>query len=76
MISQMHVTLLEQLREAAVLVDGEPLRDRDGTPLTSPCTVNGVPAGMHRVGFRHPIRGTFDAGTVDFRTTREIVADW
>ena len=70
------VNFITKTFEAEVLVDGEPLRDRDGTLFTSPCTVNGVPAGMHRVGFRHPIRGTFDAGTVDFRTTREIVADW
>ncbi|MFN7813892.1 MAG: hypothetical protein ACK5SI_14655, partial [Planctomycetia bacterium] len=33
-------------------------------------------AGRHRVAFRHPVRGRFDAGSIDFTTVREVVVNW
>ena len=62
--------------EAEVLVDGEPLRGTDGTPLRTPCTATGISPGVHRIAFRRADRGTFDAGAIDFRSVREVVAEW
>jgi hypothetical protein len=62
--------------EAEVLVDGAPLRDASGRPFMTPCTATGIRAGRHRVAFRHPVRGRFDAGSIDFTTVREVVVNW
>ncbi len=62
--------------EATVLVDGVMLVGPDGRPLTTPCTATGVAGGQRRVTFRHPLRGELDAGTIDFATTREVIARW
>lgn len=62
--------------EAEVLLDGVALRGADGRSLTTPCTAPGISPATHRVTFRHPDRGDFDAGTIDFRTTREVIAKW
>jgi serine/threonine-protein kinase len=62
--------------EAEILIDGETLRGSDGRPLTTPCSAGGIAPAVHRVAFRHPSRGLLDAGTIDFRTTREVVATW
>jgi hypothetical protein len=70
------VNFVTRTFEAEVLLDGKPLRGRDGAVLTSPCTATGLPAGVHRVMFRHPQRGTFDAGAIDLTKVREVVADW
>jgi hypothetical protein len=70
------VNFVSDTFEAEVLVDDAPLRDAAGRPLTTPCTATGIPAGRHRVAFRHPARGTFDAGPIDFSTVREVVVKW
>lgn len=70
------VNFISEPFEAEVLVDGVPLRDGAGRPLTTPCTAAGIAAGPRRVTFRHPSRGSFDAGTIDFSTAREVVARW
>lgn len=70
------VNFVSDTFEAEVLVDGVPLCDVAGRPFTTPCTATGIPAGRHRVAFRHPTRGTFDAGPIDFSTVREVVVKW
>lgn len=70
------INFISDTFEAEVLVDGVVLRDTEGRPLTTPCTATGIPAGLHRVAFRHPQRGELDAGVIDFTTTREVVARW
>lgn len=62
--------------DAAVLIDGRPALDADGRPAATPCTIERVPAGPHRVVFRHPQRPDLDAGVINFNNTREVVAWW
>jgi serine/threonine protein kinase len=62
--------------EATILLDGTPLLSADGTPYRTPCTVPDVPAGVHRVTFRHEGLPDLEAGRFDFRTTREVMAQW
>lgn len=58
--------------ESNILVDGQTLRQPDGAPYTTPCTVKGLPLGKHRVVFRDSNGREVDAGIVDFGRTREI----
>jgi hypothetical protein len=61
---------------ATILVDGQPLRQPDGTPAITPCTVEGLSACVHRVIFQYPERSDVDVGPVDFSATRQIIARW
>jgi hypothetical protein len=60
---------------AAVMIDSTPQVDPTGAALTTPITLP-VPAGYHRVTFLHPEQGALDVASVDFDTTREVVARW
>jgi serine/threonine protein kinase len=70
--------------EATIYLDGELLRDGDGVPYRTPCTVVGLPPGEHRVVFqwdaqsgvsRLPgIDGKLDLGPVDLSANRQIRA--
>ena len=63
--------------EAKICVDGELLTQGDGTPYTTPCTVEGLAAGPHRVEFeRNGQRWNADPrdAAFDFARTRQIVS--
>jgi hypothetical protein len=70
------VNFITEPYEALVLVDGVLLVGSDSRPLTTPCTATDVAGRRGRVTFRHPRRDELDAGTIDFATTREVVARW
>lgn len=70
------VNFITEPYEALVLVDGVLLVGPDSRPLTTPCTAADVAERRARVTFRHPLRDDLDAGTIDFATTREVVARW
>lgn len=69
------VNFITEPLEAAVIIDGTPAVAPDGRPLRTPFTAS-MPSGEHRVAFVHPLRGQLDGGTVDFDTTREVIARW
>ena len=62
--------------EATIFLDGRQLRRPDGTPYTTPCTVENLPAAVHHVVFKHEGQPDRDAGRIDFREVRQIVARW
>ena len=62
--------------DATIWLDGEPLRNPDGTLYTTPCIVPGVSAGVHQLVFKYPGLEDLEAGQIDFSKTREIVAHW
>jgi serine/threonine protein kinase len=62
--------------DATIWLDGQMLRDDDGRPYTTPCTVSGIPARRGHVIFKHPERSDLEIGHVDFAITRECVARW
>jgi hypothetical protein len=68
----MRVNFITLPPEASILVDGETLRQPNGTPYTTPCTVDGLPPGRHRVALQDPEGLELDVGEVDFSTTREV----
>lgn len=70
------VNFITEPYEALVLVDGVLLIGPDSRPLTTPCTATDMAGRRGRVTFRHPRREDLDAGTIDFATTREVVARW
>jgi serine/threonine protein kinase len=61
---------------ATVFVDGKPLLDLNGAPLTTPCTADNLPPGEHRVLLRLPLREDADAGTINFATAQQVEAAW
>jgi hypothetical protein len=65
---------------ATVILDGVPLLGPDDRPSatlpTTPCTIDGIPAGIHSVAFRLEGHPDLDAGTIDFRSTRQVIARW
>jgi len=74
--SSVHVNFITRPFDATILLDGAPLTDPVGSPYQTPCTVANLPAGVYRVTFRCAGLPDFDAGEIDFRTTREVTAEW
>ena len=62
--------------EATIFLDGRQLRRPDGSPYTTPCTVEDLPAAVHHVVFKHDGLPDRDAGRIDFGEVRQIVARW
>lgn len=62
--------------EATIFLDGRQLLQPDGAPYTTPCTVEDLPAAVHHVVFKHEGLPDRDAGRIDFRQVRQIVARW
>jgi serine/threonine protein kinase len=60
--------------EAKVLLDDKLLANPDGTPYRTPCTVENLPSGTHRIAFQREGLPRWDAGEYDFTTTRQIVS--
>lgn len=59
--------------EAQIYVDGQRQLQLDGTPYTTPCTIESLPARVHRVVLRRAGLPDRDLGRIDFAETRQIV---
>lgn len=68
------VNFITEPFEATIYLDGEPLKDSNQVPYTTPCTVKDLTAEVHHVVFKCEGRPDLDAGRIDFRKEREIVA--
>ncbi len=62
--------------EALVELDGNVLKDADGRPYRTPCTVENVPARTYHVLFKRDGLDDLDAGRIDFTTIRQVTARW
>lgn len=62
--------------EATIHVDGRRLEKPDGTPFTTACTVEDLPATIHQVVFKHPGLPDLPVGDIDFTETRQVVGRW
>ena len=63
----------EPLFEATIHLDGRELVRPDGTPFTTPCTVDDVPGRVHHVVLRRDGLPDRDLGKIDFADTRQVV---
>jgi hypothetical protein len=68
--------LTEPYYNATIWLDGRQLLDAERRAYLTPCTVPDVPAGEHRVVFKHAGQDDLDAGPIDFATVREVEARW
>ncbi|MBN2296570.1 MAG: serine/threonine protein kinase [Pirellulales bacterium] len=59
-----------------ILIDGELLLAPDGSPQTTPCTVDNISPEPHQVIFRTFGRPDYDAGVLDFAEVQEVRALW
>jgi hypothetical protein len=75
------VNFVTEPYEATIYLDGRLLRDGDGVPYRTPCTIGGLSTGRHRVAFQWddgqgpsnlPGDGRLDAGMIDFAATRQV----
>lgn len=71
-----HVNFATYPFEATICLDGVPLLDADGTPYTTPCTIDALPARVHRVVFQREGWRDLDVGSIDFARTRQVVGRW
>ena len=62
--------------EATVYLNDQPWPKPDGTPYVTPCTIEDLPAEVHRVTFKREGLPDRDAGYIDFAEVRQIVAPW
>ena len=63
----------QSLFEATILLDGRELLQPDGTPFTTPCTIDDVPGRVHHVVLRRDGSPDRDLGKIDFAKTRQVV---
>ncbi len=73
---RVHVNFVTRPFEATIYVDNVLLLDENEAPYTTPCTVENVPTGVHRVVFKHPGLDDLDLGPRDFAKQRRIEASW
>ena len=59
--------------EADVYLDGELLTQTNGEPYHTPCTIDGLPSGPHRITFQPPSGPSWDA-EADFSRDQQIVS--
>jgi hypothetical protein len=74
--SVVDVNFITEPYEATILLDGKPVVAPDGTAYRTPCTVSGLPAGVNHISFQLDGFDELDAGDVDLREVREIIARW
>lgn len=70
------VNFITEPFEAEIYLDGHQLRDANGQPYRTPCTVFDLPPRPHRVTFRKEGLPDLVVGKVDFAETREVAANW
>lgn len=59
--------------ESEIYLDGQPQLQPDGTPYTTPCTIDDLPARVYHVVLKRDGLPDRDLGPIDFRETRQIV---
>jgi serine/threonine protein kinase len=74
--SHVHVNFVTDPFEATIYVDNVLLLDENENPHTTPCTVENLPAGVHRVVFKRPGLDDLDIGPRDFAKQRRIEGRW
>jgi serine/threonine protein kinase len=74
--SRVDVNFITEPYEATIYLDGEQQSKPDGTPYTTPCTINDLPAEVHHVVFKHQRFPDRDAGRIDFAKVREITVQF
>jgi len=62
--------------EATIYLDDVRQVKPDGSPYTTPCTLDGLPARVHRVVFKHEGLPDRELEQVDFATTRQVAERW
>ncbi len=62
--------------DAEIYLDDVRQETADGTPCTTPCTIKGLPARVHRVTFKREGLPELDYGPVDFAEMRQVVGRW
>lgn len=70
------VSFITKPYEALIFLDGTQQLKADGSPWTTPCTIENLPARDCRVLFKHPQHPDLDAGRIDFAEMRQIAAHW
>jgi hypothetical protein len=73
---RVHVNFVTDPFEAAIYLDGVLQLDAAGNPYRTPCTIEDLPAPVHRVAFERERLGRRDAGERDFARDRRIEARW
>lgn len=75
-VNLVHVNFVSYPFGATVLLDGKILRNAQGDPLTTPCTIEELSASPHEVVLRHPDMPDLELGTIDFAERRQVVGAW
>ncbi len=74
-VPRVHINFVTEPFGARVLLDGKVVLDDDGQPVTTPCTIENLPARPHAVVFRHPDFPDLER-TIDFAIQRQVVESW
>lgn len=74
-VPQVHVNFVTDPFGAMVLIEGQVVLDGEGRPVTTPCTIDNLPARPHSVVFRHPDLPDLRR-TIDFGRQRQVVEAW
>jgi len=69
--ARVHVNFITEPFEASIYLDGRQQLKPDGTPYTTPCTIDDLPAEVYRVEFAQG-QDRREAGRIDFATVRQI----
>jgi serine/threonine protein kinase len=68
------VNFITEPYEATIYLNQRQQFKPDGTPYTTPCTIESLPARVHRVQFKYQGQPRRDAGEIDFAKVRQITA--
>jgi serine/threonine protein kinase len=74
--ARVHVNFVTHPFEATIYLDNVLQVDTEGNPYTTPCTIENLPARVHRVVFKHPGLESLEVGLQDFAQQRRIEAHW
>lgn len=75
-LPRVDVNFITRPFEATIHLDGRQQCAPDGTPYTTPCTVENLPECSYRVVFKRRGLPDLDAGRIDFAERRQVVARW
>ena len=73
---RVHVNFITDPFEATIYLDDELQVDQNQEPYKTPCTIEDLPAQVHRVVFKHDGRQDLDIGEIDLADTQQIEAEW
>ncbi len=71
----MSISFVTYPYEATIYLDDQLLRNAASEPYTTPCTIDGLVPGTHRVAFQWGGQPRQDAGQYDFARTEQIVVN-